>query len=145
MGAPVQIGRYVLHDAIASGGMAKIHLAHVTGAMGFARTVAVKRIHPHFLGEREFVDMFIDETRLAARIQHPNVVSTLDAVVTEEEVFLVMEYVHGDSLARLLRTARNRGEPVSVPIAVAIMAGVLRGLHAAHVAQGARRQALGVV
>src|SRR5215203_4810343 len=106
MTEPVQIGRYVLYDEIAAGGMARIHLAHLSGALGFSRTVAIKRIHPHFLRDHDFVEMFVDETRLAARIQHPNVVSTLDAVVTDQEVFLVMEYVHGESLGLLLRAAR---------------------------------------
>jgi serine/threonine-protein kinase len=142
---PLQIGRYVLYDEIASGGMAKVHLGRAQGALGFSKIVAIKRILPHLLGEQEFVDMFVDETRVAARIQHPNVVSTLDAVVTDREVFLVMELVLGEPVSRLLRTARKRREAVPAGIAVAIIAGVLRGLHAAHDAKNDNGESLGVV
>jgi serine/threonine protein kinase len=142
---PLQIGRYVVHDEIASGGMAKVHLGVASGALGFSKIVAIKRILPHLLGEQEFVEMFVDETRLAARIQHPNVVSTLDAVVTDREVFLVMEFVLGESLARLLRVARKRHAPVPPAIAVAFASGALRGLHAAHEAKNDFGDSLGVV
>lgn len=142
---PLEVGRYVLYDEIASGGMAKVHLGRASGALGFAKIVAVKRILPHLLSEQEFVDMFVDETRLAARIQHPNVVSTLDAVVTDREVFLVMEFVLGESVSRLLRSARKAKTPVPPAIAVAIVAGVLRGLHAAHEAKNDFGESLGVV
>jgi serine/threonine-protein kinase len=117
----------------------------VSGALGFSKIVAIKRILPHLLGQQEFLEMFVDETRLAARIQHPNVVSTLDAVVTQEEVFLVMEYVLGEPASRLLREARTRGEPMPVRIAVSIVCGALRGLHAAHEARSDTGELLGVV
>ncbi|MDB4937014.1 MAG: serine/threonine protein kinase [Labilithrix sp.] len=142
---PLQIGRYVVHDEIASGGMAKVHLGVVSGALGFSKIVAIKRILPHLLGEQEFVEMFVDETRLAARIQHPNVVSTLDAVVTDREVFLVMEFVLGESLARLLRVARKKNELVPPAVAVSFACGALRGLHAAHEAKNDFGDSLGVV
>jgi serine/threonine-protein kinase len=74
----------------------------------------------------------MDEARLAARVHHPNVVQTLDVVAAEGELLLVMEYVAAVSLAQLLRAARERREPVPPAIAAAVMAGVLRGLHAAH-------------
>ena len=101
-----KVGRYVLHDEIASGGMAVVHLGRLVGPAGFARTVAIKRLHPHLARNPDFVAMFLDEARLAARIRHPNVVSTFDVVATEGELFVVMEYVLGDSLGRLLREAR---------------------------------------
>ncbi len=145
MEAPLQIGRYVLHDQIAAGGMATVHIGRLTGGLGFARTVAVKRILPQFRGEQEFVDMFIDETRLAARIQNPNVVSTLDVVVTDEEVFLVMEHVLGEPLARLLREARKTKDHVPIGITLAIVCGLLRGLHAAHEVRGEGGEPLCVV
>ena len=97
-----RIGRYVLYDAIASGGMASVHLARMVGPAGFSRTVAIKRLHPHHARDPEFVSMFLDEARLAARIQHPNVVPTLDVVASEGELFLVMDYVHGESMAQLV-------------------------------------------
>src|SRR6516165_2038885 len=89
------IGRYLLFGEIASGGMATVHFGRLTGAAGFARTVAIKRLHPQYAKDPEFVAMFLDEARVAARIRHPNVVPTLDVVTTDDEIFLVMEYVQG--------------------------------------------------
>jgi serine/threonine-protein kinase len=133
MAAPVvTVGRYALRHEIASGGMAVVHLGRLMGPAGFSRTVAIKRLHPHLARNPEFVAMFLDEARLAARIRHPNVVSTLDVVATEGELFVVMDYVAGDSLARLLRTASDRHERAPLPVAASIMVNVLHGLHAAH-------------
>ena len=77
------LGRYVLHAELAAGGMATVHLGRLKGEAGFARTVAIKRLHPQFAKDPEFVVMFLDEARLAARIRHPNVVPTLDVVDAE--------------------------------------------------------------
>ena len=139
------IGRYALHAEIASGGMATVHLGRLLGPAGFARTVAIKRLHPPLAKDPEFVAMFLDEARLAARIRHPNVVSTLDVVATEGELFVVMEYVPGESLARLLRVVRTAKDIVPVPIAATIMVGVLHGLHAAHEARDERGNPLRIV
>jgi serine/threonine-protein kinase len=131
-GAVVSVGRYALRHEIAAGGMAVVHLGRLVGPAGFSRTVAIKRLHPHLARNPEFVAMFLDEARLAARIRHPNVVSTLDVVATDGELFVVMEYVPGDSLARLLGSAADRGERATLPVAASIMVNVLHGLHAAH-------------
>jgi hypothetical protein len=142
---PRTIGRYALHAEIASGGMATIHIGRLLGPVGFARTVAIKRLHPPLAKDPEFVAMFLDEARLAARIRHPNVVSTLDVVATEGELFVVMEYVPGESLARLLRAVRTAKDMVPVPVAATIMVGVLHGLHAAHEARDERGDPLRIV
>jgi eukaryotic-like serine/threonine-protein kinase len=142
---PRTIGRYALHAEIASGGMATIHIGRLLGPVGFARTVAIKRLHPPLAKDPEFVAMFLDEARLAARIRHPNVVSTLDVVATQGELFVVMEYVAGESLARLLRAVRTSQDMVPLPIAATIMVGVLHGLHAAHEARDERGQPLRIV
>jgi serine/threonine protein kinase len=139
------VGRYELHAEIAAGGMAAVHVGKLIGPVGFARTVAIKRLHPQFARDPEFVAMFLDEARLAARIQHPNVVSTLDVVATEGELFVVMEYVLGESLAQLMRVTQLRSEPVPVAIAAAIIVGVLHGLHAAHEARDERGEPLRIV
>jgi len=143
--APRAIGRYLLFDEIASGGMATVHLGRLLGPAGFSRTVAVKRLHPQYAKDPEFVAMFLDEARLAARIRHPNVVSTMDVVAEAGELFLVMEYVQGESLARLLRTASNRDERIPPNVAVAIGSQTLLGLHAAHEAKNERGDPLGIV
>lgn len=139
------LGRYAIHDAIASGGMATVHLGRLAGAAGFARTVAIKRLHAQFATSPEFVDMFVDEARLAARIRHPNVVPTLDVVSTDNELFLVMEYVAGESLSRIARRARERNQRIPYRILTAVMSSTLHGLHAAHEAKDERGAPLGIV
>ena len=139
------VGRYALYNAIAAGGMATVHLGRLLGPVGFSRTVAIKRLHAQFASDPEFVSMFLDEARLAARIRHPNVVPTLDVVATGGELFLVMEYVPGESIARLARTLRENHEALPTRILSAIMAGVLHGLHAAHEAKDERGVPLGIV
>jgi len=132
---PQLVGRYVLYGAIASGGMATVHFGRLVGPAGFTRPVAIKRLHAQFARDPDFVRMFLDEARLAARITHPNVVQTLDLVEGADEVFLVMDYVRGLTLASLSRTLRRKGARIPAPIAVGILVGVLEGLHAAHEAK----------
>ena len=132
---PQLVGRYVLYGAIASGGMATVHFGRLVGPAGFARPVAIKRLHAQFARDPEFVKMFLDEARLAARITHPNVVQTLDLVEGTDEVFLVMDYVRGLTLASLVRTLRRKETWIPPPIVVGITIGVLEGLHAAHEAK----------
>ena len=141
----IRIGRYALHGILAAGGMATVHLARLVGEAGFSRTVAVKRLHPNFAQEQEFVAMLLDEARLVARIRHPNVVPMLDVVREPNELFLVMEYVHGESLSRLIAAAAKRNEPIPLPVASAVMIDTLNGLHAAHEARNERGEPLGLV
>ncbi len=138
-------GRYAIYDEIASGGMATVHYGCSLGAASFSRVVAIKCLHAHLAKETEFVTMFKDEARVAARIRHPNVAPTLDVVATEREIFIVMEYVHGESLAKLFAAMRARREPMPLPVAAAVLVGLLGGLHAAHEATDERGQLLRIV
>ncbi|HEY4120642.1 MAG TPA: serine/threonine-protein kinase [Byssovorax sp.] len=144
-GAARILGRYVLHEEFASGGMASVHFGRLVAEAGFTRTVAIKRLHPQHARDPAFVGMLLDEARVAARVRHPNVATILDVVAEAGEVFLVMEYVHGESLAHLLRSAAL--EKVAVPLAVgsAIVSGALRGLSAAHGATSETGEPLGIV
>lgn len=142
---PRQVGRYTLLDAIASGGMATVHLGRLSGTAGFSKTVAIKRLHPQFAESGEVVSMLVDEARLVARIAHPNVVPMLDVFADGSELYLVMEYVVGESLGRLLRLVREREQLVPIPIATGILAGTLHGLHAAHEARSETGESLGIV
>jgi serine/threonine-protein kinase len=142
---PRVIGRYALYDEIASGGMATVHLGRLLGSAGFTRTVAIKRLHPQYAKDPDFVTMFVDEARLAARIHHPNVVATLDVVSTDGELFLVMEYVQGETLGRLIPLTRAKGERIPPPVVATIMAAALHGLHAAHEARDEHGAPLGIV
>ncbi len=129
---PHVIGRYALYGEIASGGMATVHYGRLLGPVGFSRTVAIKRLHAQFAKDPEFSAMFLDEARLAARIRHPNVVQTLDVVAQDNELFLVMDYVQGESLGRLIRASSAKKEHIPLDIVSSILCGVLHGLHAAH-------------
>ncbi len=137
-----RVGRYDIFGAIGSGGMATVHLGRLHGAAGFRRTVAIKRLHASYAASDAFASRFVDEARIASRIHHPNVVTTLDAVVCEGELLLVMEHVLGESLARLLAVRRA---PMPAPVATAIAVDVLRGLHAAHEATDEHGRSLELV
>ncbi len=126
------IDRYELVAEVASGGMATVFLSRLSGVGGFQRMVAIKRLHPHLAFENEFVEMFLDEARLAAGIHHPNVVSILEVGASERGYYLVMEYIEGDTLARLLARAATSGQKLPRDVALRIVLDMLAGLHAAH-------------
>jgi serine/threonine-protein kinase len=127
-----RVDRYELVGEIASGGMATVYLARLTGVGGFQRFVAMKRLHPHLAQEKEFVEMFLDEARIAARIHHPNVVPILEVGASPVGYYLVMEYIEGDTLARLLARAATHGNRLPIGIALRVALDMLSGLHAAH-------------
>ena len=135
----------MLCDEIASGGMASVHLGLLRGSAGFSRTVAIKRLHAEFARDPDFVAMLIDEGRLVSKIRHPNVVAALDVVSRDGELFLVMDYVAGETLARPLHASSAGERDTPIAVAVGIMIGVLMGLHAAHDAVGANGVPLGIV
>jgi serine/threonine-protein kinase len=138
-------GRYVLGEAFASGGTGMVHLGRIVGAGGFSRVVAIKRLFAQVARDRAFREMLLEEGRLVSRIRHPNVVPALDVIEEQNDVYIVMEYVHGPSLAQLLNRAREAGEPIPIEIATGILEGVLFGLHAAHEARGEEGTSLGIV
>ncbi|OJY21793.1 MAG: hypothetical protein BGO98_02960 [Myxococcales bacterium 68-20] len=140
-----QLGRYELHGAIARGGMATVYVARMSGAAGFSRTVAVKRLYPHLAADPTFAGMFVDEARLAARIRHPNVIDTLDVVADGGELFLVMAFVLGETLARMVRAATAQSIRLPAPVVSSIVIGALEGIHAAHEATDEHGQPLGIV
>ncbi|MBW2528626.1 MAG: serine/threonine protein kinase, partial [Deltaproteobacteria bacterium] len=140
-----RVGRYELHTELAKGGMATVHLGRVLGAGKFARTVAIKRLHEQYAGDPDFARMFLDEAEIVARVRHPNVVPTLDLIEEGGDLFIVMEFIEGVTLKHLLRTADRNGERVPWNVALTIMDGVLRGLHAAHEARNELGERMGLV
>ncbi len=139
------IGRYTVASPFAAGGMASVHLGRAQGPMGFARTVAVKRLLPALASDPAFTARFLDEARLAARVRHVNVVPTLDVVAEDDELLVVMEYVEGDSVAHLVKLLGERQQRVPIAFAAAICAQALHGLHAAHQARDKNGELLGIV
>jgi serine/threonine-protein kinase len=147
--APEKIGRYQLCFELASGGMASVYLARAEGAPGFQKLVALKRIHPHLAFEEDYVEMFLDEARIAARITHPNVCSVFDFGAVDGEYFIAMEYLVGEPLSRIHRRVVADAEQRSSALLPARMARVIaqacEGLHAAHELRGADGESLHVV
>jgi serine/threonine protein kinase len=128
----VLAGRYEILKPIAAGGMATVYLGRALGMGGFERLVAIKLMHSHIVAEQEFVTMFLDEARLAARIRHPNVVPTLDVQESQDGLFLIMEYIEGASLHQILRAAGATPGAMPLGIVLRVMLDTLAGLHAAH-------------
>ena len=132
MSVPSQMGRYHVVGQLASGGMAEILLGKIAGPGGFERAIVIKRIHPHLAGETEFVKMFLDEARIISRIQHPNVVQVLELGRDDDELFMAMEYLAGESLLGMMRRGKSTGRPLSPVLSAHVIAKVCAGLHAAH-------------
>lgn len=141
----MRFGRYETLRAIAVGGMAKVYLGRALGAGGFERLVAIKVMHGHLAADPEFVAMFLDEARLAARIRHPNVVATQDVVQADEGVLIVMDWVDGPPLSTVIKALVAAGERFPMDVALRIFLDVLAGLHAAHELTGADGAPLGLV
>jgi serine/threonine protein kinase len=139
-----RVGQYELYDEIASGGMAIVRFGRFVNELGLGRLVAIKCLHPWFGSDAAFTSALIEEAKLALRVRHTNVVATVDVLVPHDEVFLVMDYVHGVSLSELLKRSGEE-RPVPVPIASAIMVGILHGIHAAHEATAVDGEPLGIV
>jgi eukaryotic-like serine/threonine-protein kinase len=150
---PRRIGRYVIANEFARGGMATVHLGRLVADRGFSRLVAVKMLAQDRTRSSVHAQALEDEARIASRIRHPNVVQPLDVLVEAEDLFVVMEYVHGVSLAELLAAAREQAardgskheHVLPAQVTVAIVLDVLQGLHAAHDARGEDGRPLGIV
>ena len=129
---PERLGRYDVLLPIASGGMATVYLARAVGLGGFERDVALKLTHFHLREDPDFVSSLIDEARLAGKIRHPNVVAVLDVGDDPHGVFIVMEYVEGESLASVQRLLRKASERMPIAVTLRVLDDLLLGLHAAH-------------
>ena len=138
--AEQRFGRYTLLVRLAVGGMANLYLARYVGPDGFEKLVAIKRIHEALADDQDFVAMFTDEARLAARINHPNVVQVLELGNVSSAYFIAMEYVEGDSMAQLIKRS-----PIPYPMCARIVSEAARGLHAAHELRDHHGNALHVV
>ncbi|MBX3226468.1 MAG: protein kinase [Labilithrix sp.] len=138
---------YELLWPIGEGGMASVWVARLLRKHGFEKLVAIKTILPKFASDEAFQTMFLDEARIASRIDHANVAHIHDLGENEEEgiLYLVMEYVDGDALTRLRKVLVKKQLPFPIGVALRIMADVCSGLHAAHELKGVDGRPLGVV
>lgn len=142
---PERIGRYELLLPIGTGGMATVFLGRSTGVGGFERDVAVKVIHAHLRTDEESKQLLLEEARLAARIRHANVVPVIEVGDDPFGIYLVLEYVEGDSLAGLMREVKSAGNKIPLHIVARILLDALDGLHAAHELRDESGKPLGLV
>ncbi len=140
-----RIGDVEVVARLRAGGMAALYLGRREGAGGFSKELAIKVIHSHLATDRSFVEMFVDEARLSARIDHPNVVRVEALRELDGSYCLLMEFVHGCSLSQLMGTLKERDLRFSPELAVAIAIRVADGLHAAHELLNPDGSAAGVV
>jgi serine/threonine protein kinase len=139
------VGRWEIIKRLGSGGMADVFLARAKGEAGFEKTVAVKVMHPHLARNQRAVEHFLDEARLAVSITHPNVVAIQDLGKIGNDYVIVMEYVEGVDLERLLTAARNAGRAVPVDVGLGILCRICDGLNAAHTALAKDGTALNII
>jgi tRNA A-37 threonylcarbamoyl transferase component Bud32 len=140
-----RIGRYDLLRTIGRGGMAQVYLGRATGEAGFTKLVALKVLQPELASQPQVVQHFLDEARLAAQIDHPNVVQTVDLGRSDDHYFIAMEYVDGADLSRLIEMSRTRGVDVPIIVALRLLRRICDGLQAAHGARDAEGLPLGLV
>ena len=140
-----RLGRFQIIGRLATGGMAEVYLALSGELPGFRTLIVVKRILPHLASNRQFIRMFLDEARLAALLDHPNVVRIIEVSHDGEEYFLAMELVQGKPLSAVLRKAARERRPPSPALAAYIIAQAASGLGYAHALTDGDGRALGVV
>jgi eukaryotic-like serine/threonine-protein kinase len=145
IGAGAMIGRWEVVRRLGSGGMADVYLAHSKGEAGFEKLVAIKVMHAHLARNERAVEHFLDEARLAARISHPNVVAIQDLGKIGNDYVIVMEYVEGVDLERLLASARTANRPIPLDVGLGILCRICDGLNAAHTATATDGSPLGVI
>ena len=139
------LGRYRVVDEIGVGGMASVHLARVDGPGGFQKWVAIKRIHPHLVEDDQFVDMFLDEARIAAGINHANVAQVFDLGKDDNTYWIAMEYLHGEPLREVMRRVEDKTSKIPFHVAARVVADAAEGLHGAHELRGRNGQLLNLV
>jgi eukaryotic-like serine/threonine-protein kinase len=147
MSAPrgTRFGKYTLLNRIAVGGMAEIFLARQEGLEGFEKTICIKRIRPHLSSQPNFVRMFLNEAKLAAQLNHPNIVQIYDLGRINESYFIAMEYISGRDMSRIIPKAERAGIPFPMIYALRIASNVCEGLYYAHTKTDAYGNPLNVV
>lgn len=141
----IRFGNYLLVEKIATGGMAEVWKARKRGEEGFQKIVAIKKILPHLSDDQEFVEMFIDEAKLAAQLNHNNIIHIYDLGKIQNSYFIAMEYVDGQDLKSILKRAQDRGQPISVELALFIGSKIASALDYAHRKRDFDQREMGLV
>src|SRR3954471_11114593 len=140
------IGKYEVLQRLAAGGMAEIFLARMVGVLGFDKLVVIKRILPHLAQRNDFIQMFLDEARIATTLSHANVVQTHEVGVSGKSYFMVMEYLAGEDVRGIVRRlGKKDGARLPLEHALTIAVAVSAGLHYAHEEKSRDRKAVAIV
>jgi serine/threonine protein kinase len=142
---PIPFGKYTLFERLGRGGMADVFKARIQGPAGFERTFVVKRILPHLSDDPSFTKMFIDEAKIAAKLNHPNIVQVFELGNVDEEYFMSMEYVRGHDLAETMRTLWARVGPPRPELVAYVGREMCRALAYAHEFTSEDGQVLGMI
>ena len=140
-----RFGHYTLLERIAVGGMAEVWKARMDGVAGFQKTVAIKKILPHLTENKEFERMFVDEAKLAAELNHPNITHIYDLGVIQDEYYIAMEYVEGRNLRSILDTANRKGMPIPQKLSLLVTSRMASALDYAHRKRDGDDRELGLV
>lgn len=129
---PIQFGKYLLMEKIATGGMAELYRAKMTGIQGFEKLIAIKRILPHLSADENLVNAFIDEAKLAAFLHHQNIVQIYNFGIMEDSYFIAMEFLFGKDLRFIMQKSMSRKRPLGLDHALYIASRICAGLDYAH-------------
>lgn len=140
-----RFGQYVLLEKIATGGMAEVWKARMRGVEGFQKIVAIKKILPHLSDNRDFIDMFIDEAKLAAQLTHNNIIHIYDLGKIQSSYYIAMEYVDGWDLKTILKKAQEHDQPLTIELALFIASKIAAALDYAHRRRDFNDQDMGLV
>ncbi|HEX9801331.1 MAG TPA: TonB family protein [Thermoanaerobaculia bacterium] len=142
---PAEFGQYTLLERIALGGMAEVWKARMKGVEGFRKTVAIKKILPHLTDSTDFVTMFVDEAKLAAQLNHTNIIHIYDLGKIADDYYIAMEYVDGKDLRTILNAARERDSPLPLSLALLVASRLAAALDHAHRQKDFEGRPLGLV
>ncbi|HMI93892.1 MAG TPA: serine/threonine-protein kinase, partial [Polyangiales bacterium] len=143
--AAVEQQKYRVIKRLEAGGMAEVYLGEAVSVQGFRKKVAIKRVLPHLAQNQSFIEMFLDEARLSARLDHANIVSVFDISKRDDTYFLIMEFVDGVNLKRILESLTKRGQRIRLVDAVHLAIEACRGLSYAHELHDEQGTPLGIV
>ncbi|MEE2961563.1 MAG: serine/threonine-protein kinase [Myxococcota bacterium] len=142
---PVKFGNYLLLDRVNVGGMAEIFRAKSFGLQGFEKILAIKRILPNMAEDDEFINMFVDEARIAVQLNHPNIVQIYELGMYREQYYIAMEYVSGRDLRQILDNFRGSERKLPLSVAAYIIIRICEGLDYAHSKEDGKGRPLNVI
>ncbi|MFB6264501.1 MAG: serine/threonine protein kinase, partial [Bradymonadaceae bacterium] len=142
---PTTFGEYTLIERLAVGGMAEIYRARTEGLGGFEKILVIKKLHEHLTEDEDFIDMMVDEAKIAVRLNHPNIAKTFDLGCIDGHYFIVMEYIKGPDLSDIRQLQRQDREPLSTPAILFVGAEICAGLHYAHTRRGPDGEPMNIV